>query len=94
MTEYEKKQIRNIRSEPASLQIGKNGLSTSFIEELNSRLQQSGVLKIKFLKNSPFKTREIALSELKKILSADDKILETRGWTVILQRKEKLNQST
>ena len=88
MTEYEQKQLRNIRSESASLQIGKNGLSNAFVEELSSRLKQDGIIKLKFLKNSPFKTRESALSELKKVLTDETKILETRGWTVILKRKK------
>ena len=88
MTEYEQKQLRNIRSESASLQIGKNGLSNTFIEELNSRLKHDGIIKLKFLKNSPFKTRERALSELEKVLTDETKILETRGWTVILKRKK------
>ena len=80
--------LRNIRSEPASLQIGKNGLSDKLIDELNSRLKHNSMIKIKFLKNSPFKTREKAFLELQKFLTDDIKILETRGWTVILQRKK------
>lgn len=80
--------LRNIRSEPASLQIGKNGLSDKLIDELNSRLKHNSMIKIKFLKNSPFKTREKAFSELQKFLTDDIKILETRGWTVILQKKK------
>ncbi len=80
--------LRNIRSEPASLQIGKNGLSDKLIDELNSRLKHDSMIKIKFLKNSPFKTREKAFSELQKFLTVDIKILETRGWTVILQKKK------
>jgi RNA-binding protein YhbY len=88
MPGYEQKELKDIRSESASLQIGKNGLSNSFVEELNARLRQNGVIKLKFLKNAPFKTRESALSELKKVISDETKILETRGWTVILQRKK------
>lgn len=88
MTEYRQNNLRNIRSEPASLQIGKNGLSDKLIDELNSRLKHNSMIKIKFLKNSPFKTREKAFLELQKFLTDDIKILETRGWTVILQRKK------
>ena len=88
MTESTKKDLRTVRSEPASVQIGKNGLTSELIDELISRLKRNGLLKIRFLKNSPFETRDAAFSELKKHLSENVDILETRGWTVILQKKK------
>ena len=87
LTKLKNNKLSIIRSESASLHIGKNGLSPNFIEELNSRLKQNNIIKIKFLKNSPFETRENAFTELQKILNNDIKILETRGWTAVLQKR-------
>ena len=43
--------LQNVRSESASLHVGKNGLTETFISELNDRLKQNNIIKIKFLKS-------------------------------------------
>jgi RNA-binding protein YhbY len=78
--------LRNIRSSSSSLQVGKNGLSESFLMELESRLKKEKTVKIKFLKNSPFSSRQEALSSLNSVLKGKIRVLETRGWTAIIQK--------
>ncbi|MHA1978283.1 MAG: YhbY family RNA-binding protein [Candidatus Hodarchaeales archaeon] len=79
--------IRNIRSESPSLQVGKNGLSESFLSELYSRLKNEKTVKIKFLKNAPFSSRQEAILALEAVLNKNSEVIETRGWTAILQKK-------
>ena len=79
--------LQNVRSESASLHVGKNGLTETFISELNDRLKQSNIIKIKFLKNTPFENRKDAFKELESKIGNKFTILETRGWTVIVKKK-------
>ena len=87
MSNLHQPNVRNIRAESPSLQVGKNGLSDSFLNELNNRLKKDKTIKIKFLKNSPFNSRQEAVSALKAILNSNSEVIETRGWTVIIQKK-------
>ncbi|PWI49568.1 hypothetical protein CEE45_00110 [Candidatus Heimdallarchaeota archaeon B3_Heim] len=87
MSKLHQPNVRNIRAESPSLQVGKNGLSDSFLNELNNRLKKDKTIKIKFLKNSPFNSRQEAVSALKAILNSNSEVIETRGWTVIIQKK-------
>ena len=82
--------LRNIRSESPSLQVGKNGLSDSFLIELDNRLKKEKTVKIKFLRNSPFSSRQEAISALKGVLNSKFEVIETRGWTATLQKRSKL----
>ncbi len=79
--------LRNIRSSPSSLQVGKKGLSESFLIELETRLKKEKTVKIKFLKNSPFSSRQEAISSLSLVLEGKIRVLETRGWTAIVQKQ-------
>ena len=81
-----KSELQNARSESAALQVGKNGITETFLAELNDRLKQNDVIKIKFLKNSPYKNRKEAFSSLETMLKSNISILETRGWTVIVKK--------
>ena len=79
-------ELQNVRTESASLQVGKNGITETFISELNDRLKQINIIKIKFLKNSPFNNRKEAFSALELKVKGKITILETRGWTVIVKK--------
>jgi len=81
-----KAELQNVRSESASLQVGKNGITETFIAELNDRLKQNKIIKIKFLKNSPFNNRKEAFSTLESKIKSNFSILETRGWTIIVKK--------
>lgn len=80
-------ELQNIRSESATLHVGKNGLTETFISELNERLKQNDIIKIKFLKNGPFSNRKDAFNKLESKIKHSFSILETRGWTAIVKRK-------
>ncbi len=80
-------ELQNVRSESASLHVGKNGLTETFIAELNDRLKQNKIIKIKFLKNCPFNNRKEAFSSFESKIKNEVSILETRGWTIIVKRK-------
>ena len=86
MPKVQQPNIRNIRSESPSLQVGKNGLSDSFLIELDNRLKKEKTVKIKFLKNAPFSSRQEAFSALKAVLDRNFEVIETRGWTATLQK--------
>ncbi len=81
-----KTELQNLRSESASLQVGKNGITETFIVELNDRLKQNDMIKIKFLKNCPFNNRKEAFIALESKIKSNCSILETRGWTIIVKK--------
>ncbi len=86
---YDKNYGEKIRERIAGktdLQLGKNGLSKSFIKEVRRRLEKNGVVKIRVLKNfirvnKDIDRREVA-EKVAKIVGA--KLLEVRGYTFIL----------
>ncbi|MFX0185348.1 MAG: YhbY family RNA-binding protein [Candidatus Hodarchaeota archaeon] len=69
------------------LQIGKKGVTNSFLEELKEQLNNNKYLKIKILKNSPFENRSDAFKVLKQKLPLDIEIVEKRGRTVIVTKR-------
>ncbi|MHA1941591.1 MAG: YhbY family RNA-binding protein [Candidatus Hodarchaeales archaeon] len=86
MSKMNKTKLLQIRSDPASLQVGKNGVSEEFIQELTSRMNSEDYIKIKFLKNAPFDSRKEAFADLKVKCKGQFSLLESRGWTVILKK--------
>ncbi|MHA2289827.1 MAG: YhbY family RNA-binding protein [Promethearchaeota archaeon] len=87
MPKVHQSNLRNIRSESPSLQVGKNGLSDSFLIELENRLKTEKTVKIKFLKNSPYGSRQEAILALKGVQNNKFEVIETRGWTATLLKK-------
>ena len=81
-----KAELQNLRSESASLQVGKNGITETFIAELNDRLKRNNMIKIKFLKNGPYNNRKEAFAALESKIKSNFSILETRGWTIIVKK--------
>ena len=81
------KQRRALRSLAHSLkpllQLGKNGLSDQFLDQLNTALLQHELIKLKVLENAPNTPRECA-----KILEEQPalEVIQTIGRTIILYR--------
>jgi RNA-binding protein YhbY len=69
------------------LQIGKKGVTSSFLEELEEQLNHNKYLKIKILKNAPFDNRSDAFKVLKQKLPPDIEFVEKRGRTVIVTKR-------
>lgn len=80
--------IKNIRNEPPSFQVGKNGVSPSVLKELEERFKQKKIIKIKLLKNGPYENRSEAVQKLQQHLPKEVELLEVRGWTVILRKNK------
>ena len=86
MTRESKEKIREVRQETPGLQIGKNGITPLLLKELEERLKQTKMIKIKFLNNSPYKSRSDAFDNLQRHLPENIKVMEMRGWTAILRK--------
>ncbi|RLE69228.1 MAG: RNA-binding protein [Thermoprotei archaeon] len=74
----------------STINIGKNGLSKSVIEEIKRRLEREKIVKIRVLKNSPLREiydkktiGEVIVSNTNSIL------LKNIGYTYIIKRKKK-----
>ena len=71
------------------VQLGKNGITLGFIEELKSRLEKHHVVKIRVLKSyretHEEKIEELALKLAEKTGSS---IYEIRGYTIILIKEK------
>lgn len=69
-----------------TIQIGKNGLSEAFFNELKEQLKVYKRIRVKILKNAPFDNRKVALSHLEQRLPSNMHLIETRGWTAIIEK--------
>ncbi len=87
MKQESKENLRMIRQESPVLQIGKNGISPLLLKEIEEQLKRNTIIKIKFLKNGPYKTRYNAFHNLQQQLPNWIELLEVRGWTGILKKK-------
>ncbi|MDI9610189.1 MAG: YhbY family RNA-binding protein [Archaeoglobales archaeon] len=71
--------------ETVKINVGKNGITESLINEINSQLEKRGVVKIKLLKN--FESRSdkgLVVKELTEKLSC--RIRDVRGYVITLER--------
>jgi len=70
------------------LQLGKKGITNSFLKEVKSRLEKQGVVKIRilksFIKTSDMDRRSIARNIAN---SVDADLIDIRGYTFILVKK-------
>ncbi|MHA2073613.1 MAG: YhbY family RNA-binding protein [Candidatus Hodarchaeales archaeon] len=76
-----------LRQESPSLQIGKNGISPLLLKELEERIKQKKMIKVKILKNSPYKSRSEAFDDLRSHLPPRIEVMEVRGWTAVLRKR-------
>ncbi|MFX0085281.1 MAG: YhbY family RNA-binding protein [Candidatus Hodarchaeota archaeon] len=89
MKQESKENLRMIRQESPVLQIGKNGISPLLLKEIEEQLKRNAIIKIRFLKNGPYKNRSHAFHKLQQQLPNWIELLEVRGWTGILKNKIK-----
>ncbi|MFX0150161.1 MAG: YhbY family RNA-binding protein [Candidatus Hodarchaeota archaeon] len=71
----------------STLQLGKKGISSSFLEELESQLKHNTFIKIKILKNAPFDNRSEAFEKLQQRIALDIELVEKRGRTVLVTKR-------
>lgn len=78
--------IIEMRSEPATLILGKKGLTEEFIEEVKRQLKRKRVIKIRTLRSL---LAEQSMDELARAIAikANSQLLEIRGYTMLLARK-------
>nr|MDO8080770.1 YhbY family RNA-binding protein [Candidatus Freyarchaeota archaeon] len=78
--------IKELRSEPATLILGKKGITEEFIEEVKRQLKRKRVIKIRTLKSV---LAEQSMDELASAIAikAKSQLLEARGYTMLLARK-------
>ncbi len=82
-----KKKQEKIGKEVSVVQIGKNGISNELLTELNEQLKKKKIVKVRILKNAPYKDRSEAFSTLQKKLSNAD-LVKVRGRTVVVTEKK------
>ena len=69
----------------SNLQIGKNGISASVLDEIDEQLRLTGVVKINMLRSAPeAKDFKEAITEAAKKLEAD--LIGVRGRTAVFKR--------
>lgn len=80
-----KEKIKERVAGKVDVQLGKNGVTEGFIEEVKPRLEKHGVVKIRVLK-SYRSGREVSVEELAARIAAaaGGRVYETRGFTIIL----------
>jgi RNA-binding protein len=78
--------VKELRSEPATLVLGKKGITEEFVEEVKRQLKRKKVIKIRMLKSA---LAEQSMDELASAIAikANSQLLETRGYTMLLARK-------
>lgn len=82
-----KNQLKKLGKEMPLIQIGKQGVSSELLKELNEQLKKKKIVKVRILKNAPFEDRSEAFSTLQKELPNAD-IVRVRGWTAeVIEKK-------
>jgi len=66
----------------ASIWIGKEGISEGIIEEINRQVESNGIVKVKVLRNSPYRDIREAEDIINKKI--DGNIAEIRGKTILI----------
>ncbi|MCU4719436.1 YhbY family RNA-binding protein [Halapricum hydrolyticum] len=82
MTDRDKQ--RRIHNLDATLRVGKGGID-SVVDELESQLESSDLVKVKFLRSARGGTTSEELAE-QLAERADAEVVQTRGHTAVFQR--------
>lgn len=82
MTDTDKQ--RRIHDLDATLRVGKGGID-SVVDELDSQLESSDLVKVKFLRSARGGTTSEALAE-QLAERTDAEVVQTRGHTAVFQR--------
>ncbi|MUN29357.1 YhbY family RNA-binding protein [Sulfuracidifex metallicus] len=75
--------VKKVRASHSTLRIGKNGVNDGLINEVNRRLKQEKVIKIKVATEDDVKEIAAIVSEKTKA-----KLIEIRGFTFILAKDD------
>ncbi|MDI9642010.1 MAG: YhbY family RNA-binding protein [Archaeoglobales archaeon] len=71
--------------EIVKINVGKNGITESLINEINSQLEKRGVVKIKLLKNFESRSdKDLVVKELTGKLEC--RVRDVRGYVITLER--------
>lgn len=84
-----KDKIKERVSGKIDVQLGKNGITEAFVNELKIRLEKHGVVKIRVLKSF----REVYMGDIKSVAKdlakiTDSQVYEIRGFTIILIKEK------
>ncbi|MHA2223649.1 MAG: YhbY family RNA-binding protein [Candidatus Hodarchaeales archaeon] len=74
------------RDEVNVLQIGKKGISTELLNELEDQLKKTKFIKVRILKNAPFKDRADCFAIIRQRLK-NIEVMDIRGRTAIIKKK-------
>lgn len=79
-----------MKSKIVQLQIGKNGLTQEFIEQVRNIMESKRAVKISFLKSST-RNREEAKTQAEEITKAlgENYRYDMIGWTIIVKKGKK-----
>ncbi len=87
MTNKATRTLTSVQQGSVDVHIGKNGLTSSIIDEIKTRLDKHKIIKIKIL---PKMIKEEVNQIAEQVATqANAQVRETRGRTFILERKEK-----
>ena len=74
------------RDEVNVLRIGKKGISTELLNELEEQLRKNKFIKVRFLRNAPFKDRAECFAIIRQRLK-NVEVMDIRGRTAIIKKK-------
>lgn len=85
MNKVNKDMVKEVRRQPASIILGKNGITNDFIEEVKRQIKRKKMIKIKALRSVLSEKR---MDEIASEIAAKTKsrLLETRGYTMLLSK--------
>lgn len=66
----------------ASIWVGKEGISDGIIDEINKQVESKGIVKLKVLRNSPYREMAEAEEIIKDRIKG--RIAEVRGKTILI----------
>ena len=80
---------KNANQQNVELQIGKNGLTPTMLDEIGRRLQQHPLVKIRLLKSCDLDTEDVAKQAIEKFQTT---VIESKGYTITFLGKSKNKQ--
>ncbi len=92
ITPKDKRRIKNTLSgERPAVRIGKSGISEQVLAEIDNRLERAEIVKVKVLKAALGRQSARAIAQ-EIATQTESALVEVRGHTFILYRKEKKSQ--
>lgn len=89
ITPRDKRRVKNILScERPAVRVGKSGISKQVLAEIDSRLERAEIVKVKVLK-AALNQQSVKVIAQEIATQTESALVEVRGHTFILYRKEK-----